>query len=51
MDGQALALTPKEFDLLGLCREPGTVFARILEEVWDAHGTGQDARRPRRRAA
>ena len=43
MDGRALALTPKEFDLLGLlAEEPGTVFTRshILEEVWDAHWYG-----------
>ncbi len=41
--GQVLALTPKEFDLLGLlAEEPGTVFSRaqILEEVWDAHWYG-----------
>jgi DNA-binding response OmpR family regulator len=41
--GEALALTPKEFDLLALLAEqPGTVFARslILEEVWDAHWYG-----------
>ena len=39
----ALALTPKEFDLLALLAEaPGTVFTRaqILEEVWDAHWYG-----------
>ncbi|MGZ4691008.1 MAG: response regulator transcription factor [Acidimicrobiia bacterium] len=40
---RALALTPKEFDLLALLAEdPGTVFTRaqILEEVWDAHWYG-----------
>jgi len=39
----AIALTPKEFDLLALLAEaPGTVFTRahILEEVWDAHWYG-----------
>ncbi len=43
MAGEALALTPKEFDLLALlAEEPGTVFSRahILEEVWDAHWYG-----------
>jgi DNA-binding response OmpR family regulator len=43
LGGDALALTPKEFDLLALlAEEPGTVFsrARILEEVWDAHWYG-----------
>ncbi len=43
MDDRALALTPKEFDLLALLAEqPGTVFprAQILEEVWDAHWYG-----------
>ena len=41
--GEALALTPKEFDLVALlAEEPGTVFSRthILEEVWDAHWYG-----------
>jgi len=43
MGGAAIALTPKEFDLLALlAEEPGTVFPRahILEEVWDAHWYG-----------
>jgi len=43
MGDEAVALTPKEFDLLALlAEEPGTVFARahILEEVWDAHWYG-----------
>jgi two-component system response regulator MtrA len=36
-DGQAIALTPLEFDLLvALARKPGTVFTRevLLEQVW-----------------
>jgi two-component system, OmpR family, response regulator RegX3 len=43
MAGEAVALTPKEFDLLALLADdPGTVFPRahILEEVWDAHWYG-----------
>jgi len=40
VDGVAVALTPKEFDLLALLAEdPGAVVPRqrILEEVWDPH--------------
>jgi DNA-binding response OmpR family regulator len=40
---QEIALTPKEFDLLGLLAEdPGAVHSRekILEEVWDPHWYG-----------
>jgi two-component system response regulator RegX3 len=43
VDGEELALTPKEFDVLALlASEPGTVFSRnhILESVWDAHWYG-----------
>jgi DNA-binding response OmpR family regulator len=43
LDGEEVALTPKEFDVLALlASEPGTVFTRnhILEEVWDAHWYG-----------
>jgi two-component system response regulator RegX3 len=43
LDGEELALTPKEFDLLALLTEdPGAVFtrARILESVWDSHWYG-----------
>lgn len=43
VSGEAVALTPKEFDLLLLlAEEPGTVYARgrILEEVWDPHWYG-----------
>ncbi len=43
LGSDALALTPKEFDLLALlAEEPGTVLsrARILEQVWDAHWYG-----------
>jgi two-component system, OmpR family, response regulator RegX3 len=43
VDGQAVALTPKEFDLLGfLAADPGAVLSReqILSEVWDAHWYG-----------
>jgi two-component system response regulator RegX3 len=43
VDGEELALTPKEFDVLALlATEPGTVFSRnhILESVWDAHWYG-----------
>ncbi|HEX2031638.1 MAG TPA: response regulator transcription factor [Actinomycetota bacterium] len=38
VDGEPVALTPKEFDVLGLlASHPGTVFSRlqILEELWD----------------
>ena len=43
MDGNEVALSPKEFDLLALLAEdPGAVVARqtILEEVWDPHWYG-----------
>jgi two-component system, OmpR family, response regulator RegX3 len=43
VDGQALALTPKEFDLLALLADdPGAVCSRqqILDEVWDPHWYG-----------
>ncbi len=43
MDGEELALTPKEFDLLALLAEdPGALFERttILERVWDPHWYG-----------
>jgi two-component system, OmpR family, response regulator RegX3 len=43
VDGQALALTPKEFDLLALLADdPGAVCRRqrILDEVWDPHWYG-----------
>jgi len=43
VDGRAVALTPKEFDLLALLAEdPGAVFSRgrILESVWDPHWYG-----------
>ena len=43
MDGEELALTPKEFDLLALlAEEPGALFERttILERVWDPHWYG-----------
>ena len=43
LDGEELALTPKEFDVLALlASDPGAVFTRthILEEVWDAHWYG-----------
>jgi two-component system response regulator RegX3 len=38
IDGESVAFTPKEFDLLTyLAREPGTVFRRadILRDVWE----------------
>lgn len=46
IDGQALALTPKEFDLLlNLARHPGRVFSReqLLQQVWgyDYFGEGR----------
>ena len=46
VDGEELALTPKEFDLLALlAREPGSVVSRqrILEEVWQTtwYGSGK----------
>jgi two-component system, OmpR family, response regulator RegX3 len=43
MDGEEVALTAKEFDLLALLAEdPGAVYTRqaILEAVWDAHWYG-----------
>ncbi len=43
VDGQVLALTPKEFDLLALLADdPGAVYSRqrILDEVWDPHWYG-----------
>jgi len=43
LDGRALALTPKEFDLLALlAKDPGAVCTRqhILDEVWDPHWWG-----------
>ncbi|MFJ8330797.1 response regulator transcription factor [Streptomyces sp. NPDC094437] len=39
----AVALTPKEFDLLALlCEDPGAVYSRqqILDRVWDPHYEG-----------
>ena len=43
VDGEEVALTPKEFDLLAcLAEEPGTVVTRqqLLDEVWDPHWYG-----------
>jgi two-component system response regulator RegX3 len=43
LDGESLALTPKEFDLLGyLAEDPGAVRTRtdIIERVWDANWFG-----------
>jgi DNA-binding response OmpR family regulator len=43
LDGEEIALTPKEFDLLALLAEdPGAVCSRqrILDEVWDPHWYG-----------
>jgi two-component system response regulator RegX3 len=43
VEGRAVPLTPKEFDLLALLAEdPGAVFSRgqILESVWDPHWYG-----------
>jgi two-component system, OmpR family, response regulator RegX3 len=43
VDGDEIALTPKEFDLLAvLAEEPGVVVTRqqLLEEVWDPHWYG-----------
>ncbi len=43
VDGRAVVLTPKEFDLLAfLADDPGRVFSRgeILESVWDPHWYG-----------
>jgi DNA-binding response OmpR family regulator len=44
VDGEAVELTPKEFDLLlFLASNPGTVFsrARLLDEVWDMAFDGE----------
>jgi two-component system response regulator RegX3 len=43
VDGEEVALTPKEFDLLALlARDPGALFERrrILEEVWNTSWYG-----------
>jgi two-component system, OmpR family, response regulator RegX3 len=43
VEGRALSLTPKEFDLLALLADdPGAVCSRqrILDEVWDPHWYG-----------
>lgn len=43
LDGEAVSLTPKEYDLLVfLATDPGAVFSRerILESVWDEHWWG-----------
>jgi two-component system, OmpR family, response regulator RegX3 len=43
VEGEEVALTPKEFDLLALlASDPGATFTRerIIEEVWDAHWFG-----------
>jgi DNA-binding response OmpR family regulator len=43
VDGRAVTLTPKEFDLLALlAQDPGAVCSRqrILDEVWDPHWYG-----------
>ena len=43
VDGETVALTPKEFDLLALIAEdPGAVVSRerIMDEVWDPHWYG-----------
>jgi DNA-binding response OmpR family regulator len=43
LDGSPVALTPKEYDLLGfLTEEPGALMSReqIMEAVWDAHWFG-----------
>ena len=43
LDGEEVALTPKEFDLLALLADdPGAVCSRqhIIEEVWDPHWYG-----------
>ena len=45
VDGRALALTPKEFDLLALLvRNPGRAFGRdfLLERVWGYDAEGSD---------
>ncbi len=43
VDGDEIALTPKEFALVALlAEEPGALFTRtsILERVWDPHWYG-----------
>jgi two-component system, OmpR family, response regulator RegX3 len=43
LDGEQVALTPKEYDLLSfLTEEPGALMSReqIMEAVWDAHWFG-----------
>ena len=43
LDGQEIALTPKEYDLVALlAADPGRVFTRseIFDEVWDPHWYG-----------
>ncbi|MFE3637963.1 response regulator transcription factor [Streptomyces cellostaticus] len=43
LDGQHIALTPREFDLLAyLAEDPGTVYSRqqIMDTVWDPHFFG-----------
>ncbi|MBK3640909.1 response regulator transcription factor [Streptomyces sp. MBT33] len=43
LDGQQVALTPREFDLLAyLAEDPGTVYSRqqIMDTVWDPHFFG-----------
>lgn len=43
VDGQEVALTPKEFDLLAaLAEDPGAVISRqaVFDEVWDPHWYG-----------
>ena len=43
VDGEEVALTPKEFDLLAIiAEEPGVVVTRqqLLDEVWDPHWYG-----------
>jgi DNA-binding response OmpR family regulator len=43
VEGNEVALTPKEFDLLAfLAEDPGAVCSRqqVLEEVWDPHWYG-----------
>ena len=43
IDGDEIALTPKEFDLLGvLVDDPGALCSRhqILDSVWDPHWYG-----------
>jgi DNA-binding response OmpR family regulator len=45
VDGRAVELTPKEFDLLALLvRNPGRAFARdyLIEKVWGYDAEGSD---------